>query len=166
VNRRLPNDWFPRDLPAGLEMGQRSLLASSYSFLHCAQSATIRIGNDTGIYQDTFFELGTAARVEIGDYCTLVGAILCVQSNLRIGNYVLIAHEVVITDRESSDSLSVPIGRPITIGDDVWIGMRAIILAGANIGHGSVVGAGAVVTGDVQPMTVVSGNPARIVRRI
>ena len=166
MNRKLPDDWFPRDLPPGLEIGQRSVLASSYSFLHCAQSATIRIGSDTGIYQGTFFELGSAARVEIGDYCTLVGAILRVQSELHIGNYALVAHEVVITDCETIDFLACPTARPITIGDDVWIGMRAIILAGANIGHGAVIGAGAVVTSDVQPMTVVSGNPARIVRRI
>jgi acetyltransferase-like isoleucine patch superfamily enzyme len=164
VKRRLPNDWFPRDLPTNLEIGQRSLLGSSYSFLHCAESATIRVGSDTGIYIGTFFELGAAARVEIGDYCTVVGAILRVQSELRIGNYALIAHEVVITDCETIDSDSKP--RPIMIGDDVWIGMRAIILAGAHIGDGAVIGAGAVVTGDVAPMTVVSGNPARVVHRI
>jgi acetyltransferase-like isoleucine patch superfamily enzyme len=166
MKRRLPDDWFPRELPAGLRMGQRSFLVSSYAFLHSAPSATIRIGSDTGIYHGTFFELGTAARVQIGDYCTLVGAILRVQSDLCIGNYALIAHEVVISDCETIGTAQYPTARPITIDDDVWIGMRAIILAGVTIGRGAVVGAGAVVTDDVPPMTIVSGNPARIVRKI
>jgi acetyltransferase-like isoleucine patch superfamily enzyme len=164
IKRRLPNDWFPRELPAGLRIGQGSFLVSSYAFLHSAPSAAISIGSDTGIYHGTFFELGNAARVQIGDYCTLVGAILCVQSDLCIGNCVLIAHDVVITDCEKIGSAAT--ATPIMIGDDVWIGMRAIILAGVSIGRGAVVGAGAVVTDDVPPMTIVSGNPARIVRKI
>lgn len=53
---------------------------------------------------------------------------------------------------------------PIKICDRVWIGFNAIILKGVTIGEGAVVGAGAVVTRDVEPYTVVAGNPARVVR--
>jgi acetyltransferase-like isoleucine patch superfamily enzyme len=165
VIRGLPEDWFPRDLPASLEMGPRSFLISSYAFLHCAPSAVIRIGSDSGIYHGTFFELGPGARVEVGNFCTLVGAILRVESELQIGNYALIAHEVVITDCEAINEVSAG-ARRITIGDDVWIGMRAIILAGVSIGNGAVIGAGAVVAQDVPPRSIVSGNPARVVRCI
>lgn len=56
--------------------------------------------------------------------------------------------------------------RPIRIGDDVWIGGGAIILAGVTIGDGSVVGAGSVVVRDVPPGRVVVGNPARVVRTL
>lgn len=56
--------------------------------------------------------------------------------------------------------------RPIVIGDDVWIGGGAIVLAGVTIGDRSVIGAGAVVTRDVPSDVVVVGNPARIVRRL
>ena len=56
--------------------------------------------------------------------------------------------------------------RPIVIGDDVWIGGGAIVLAGVTIGHRLVIGAGSVVTKDVPPDVVVVGNPARIVRRL
>ena len=52
------------------------------------------------------------------------------------------------------------------IGDDVWIGAGSIILPGVTIGEGSVVGAGAVVTKDVPPYTVVVGVPARPIKRI
>lgn len=56
--------------------------------------------------------------------------------------------------------------RPIVIGDDVWIGGGAIVLAGITVGDRVVVGAGAVVTKDVPPDVVVVGNPAKIVRRL
>jgi maltose O-acetyltransferase len=57
-------------------------------------------------------------------------------------------------------------GRPITIADGAWIGGGAIVLPGVSIGEEAVVGAGAVVTRDVEPRTVVAGNPARVVRRL
>lgn len=53
---------------------------------------------------------------------------------------------------------------PVTIGNDVWIGGRAIILSGVTIGDGAVVGAGAVVSRDVPPYAIAAGNPARVVR--
>ena len=53
---------------------------------------------------------------------------------------------------------------PVTIGDRVWIGARAIVLKGVEIGDGAVVGAGAIVTRDVAPRSVVAGSPARVVR--
>ena len=56
--------------------------------------------------------------------------------------------------------------RPIVIGDDVWIGGGAIILAGVTVGDRSVIGAGSVVTRDVPSDVVVVGNPAKIVRRL
>ncbi|WP_295165517.1 sugar O-acetyltransferase [uncultured Brevundimonas sp.] len=56
--------------------------------------------------------------------------------------------------------------RPIVIGDDVWIGGGAIVLAGVTIGDRSVIGAGSIVTKDVPSDVVVVGNPAKIVRRL
>lgn len=54
--------------------------------------------------------------------------------------------------------------RPVIIGSDVWIGARATILGGVHIGHGAVIGAGAVVTRDVPAYAIVVGVPARIIR--
>ncbi len=53
---------------------------------------------------------------------------------------------------------------PIVVGDDVWIGNRAMILSGVTIGQGAVIGAGSIVSRDVPPYAVVVGNPARIIR--
>ena len=54
-------------------------------------------------------------------------------------------------------------GGPVVIGDNVWIGFRAIVLPGVTIGNGAVVGAGAVVSKDVPPFTIVVGNPAHAI---
>ena len=54
-------------------------------------------------------------------------------------------------------------GGDVVLGDRVWIGYRAIVLPGVTIGEGAVVGAGAVVTKNVQPNAIVAGNPARMI---
>jgi len=53
---------------------------------------------------------------------------------------------------------------PIVIEDDVWIGSRVNILAGATIGHSSVIGAGSVVTKDIHPYSVAVGVPAKVIK--
>jgi acetyltransferase-like isoleucine patch superfamily enzyme len=55
--------------------------------------------------------------------------------------------------------------QPVKIGNDVWIGANAIIMGGITIGDGSVIGAGAVVTKDVEPYTIVGGVPAKLIRQ-
>ena len=95
------------------------------------------------------------------------GAGIC--RRVCIGKYVLIAHDVSIQGADHRfDVPGTPIcfaGRPempeTVIEDDVWIGHRAIIIAGVRIGRGAVVGAGAVVTKDIEPYAIVGGVPAR-----
>jgi maltose O-acetyltransferase len=55
---------------------------------------------------------------------------------------------------------------PVVIEDDVWLGTNAVVLPGVRVGRGAVVGAGAVVTEDVAPFTVVAGVPARLIRAL
>lgn len=57
-------------------------------------------------------------------------------------------------------------GKPITIGDNVWLGGRSIINPGVTIGDNVVVGSGSVVVRDVPPNVIVAGNPARVVRQL
>jgi len=57
-----------------------------------------------------------------------------------------------------------PMTAPIVIEDHVWIGANAIVLQGVTIGQNSIVAAGAVVTKDVRPNTLVAGNPAQVLR--
>lgn len=60
---------------------------------------------------------------------------------------------------------SLPSRGDTVVGNNVWLGLNAIVLPGVNIGHGAVVGAAAVVTRDVPPFAVIAGNPARVVRK-
>ena len=91
---------------------------------------------------------------------------------ITIGDDVLIGPQVLVvsnnhvwTDRTRSIRSQGLDAAPIHIGDDVWIGGQAVVLAGVSIGAGAVVAAGAVVTEDVEPWTIVAGVPARAVGR-
>ena len=89
------------------------------------------------------------------------------QGGITIGNGVLIGHNVVLSTLNHDPA---PARRawlhpaPIVIGDRVWIGSNATVLPGVTIGDGAIVAAGAVVTKDVAPNTVVAGVPARLLR--
>lgn len=91
------------------------------------------------------------------------------QGGITIGNDALIGHNVVLAtlnhtlNPERRANLE---PAPIHIGDHVWIGSNATVLAGVTIGEGAVVAAGAVVTKDVPARTVVGGVPARVIRTI
>ncbi len=100
-----------------------------------------------------------------------VGRDCCICPRVSIGAYTYMAHEVTILGGDHRyDVPGVPIGfsgrpeMPYTIvEDDVWIGHRAIILAGVTIGRGAIIAAGAVVTKNVPPYAIVGGVPARII---
>lgn len=93
-------------------------------------------------------------------------------SGIEIGNYVQIAPYVTIMSAmHEHERTDIPMyeqkgykSARVVIEDDVWLGLRAIILPGVRIGKGSIVGAGAVVTKDVAPYTVVGGVPARFIK--
>lgn len=82
-----------------------------------------------------------------------------------IGDDVAIAKGVVIRDCDNHSIAGGAADRaPVTIGNHVWIGTNAIILKGVTIGDGAIVAAGAVVTRDVAPNSIVAGVPARVIR--
>jgi len=102
----------------------------------------------------------------IGLHNTVIGPV-------TIGNYVNLAQGITVTalNHNFSDT-SKRIDQqgvsttPVTLGDDIWIGANAVILPGVTIGNHSVVAAGAVVTKDVPPYTLVGGVPARIIKSL
>jgi maltose O-acetyltransferase len=116
---------------------------------------------------------GHGFNIELGNYSGIgVNAMLDGTGGIVIGNNVMIASEVVIlTANHKHDDITIPIMQqgeesvPVIIEDDVWVGMRAIILPGVRIGRSSVIGAGAVVAKDVPPFSIVAGNPAKVVKR-
>ena len=115
--------------------------------------------------------LGKFNDISIGNFTSINEN--CRLRNADIGNDVLIAPEVYILHqghRYLDKSISIRVQgetfyKKTIIEDDVWIGARAIILPGRLIGRGSIVAAGSVVTRDVDPYTIVGGNPAKIIKR-
>jgi acetyltransferase-like isoleucine patch superfamily enzyme len=86
---------------------------------------------------------------------------------ISIGNDCLIGTHVMVMDCDFHrvvDKAWDTTGYPVTIEDRVWLANRSIVLKGVRVGHDSVVAAGAVVTRDVPPRSVVAGKPARVVR--
>jgi acetyltransferase-like isoleucine patch superfamily enzyme len=111
--------------------------------------------------------------VEFGD-CVQFGQRCVVQCDIRFGSHILIAGDVAFVGR--SDHCFDMVGMTIwdsprgiaevtIVEDDVWIGYGAIVLSGHTIGRGSIIAAGAVVTSDVDPYSIVAGVPAKEIAR-
>ncbi len=124
--------------------------------------AGIKIGYGSAIHMGARFydprNISIGEDSIIGEFSMLDG-----RGKLTIGSHVDIASEVMIYNCEHdihSTDFS-PVCEPVVIEDYVFIGPRAIILPGVHIGKGAVVGAGAVVTKDIDPFAIVGGVPAR-----
>jgi acetyltransferase-like isoleucine patch superfamily enzyme len=119
------------------------------------------------VWVDDYRKLSIGSNVSIGK-----SAMLQCIGGITVGNNVMIAHgsQIIsaghrITDAGESMRFSGLDIAPIVIEDDVWIGAGAIVLPGVTIGKGSVVAAGAVVTKDVEPDSIVAGIPAALIRK-
>jgi maltose O-acetyltransferase len=148
VNRvpsyRVRHAWYRRALGIDLHADAGIHLGCYVWFYGPGQirRAGVRIGAHTRVNRD----------------CTLD-----VRGSLRIGDNVSISPEVaILTTQHALDTPGFPPENgAVVIEDHVWIGMRAIILPGTTIGRGAVVAAGAVARGEIPPLTVVAGVPAR-----
>jgi maltose O-acetyltransferase len=126
------------------------------------------IGEGTEIRPPLFVDYG--AHIRIGARCfinfglaALDVAAITIGDDVQIGPYVQLltpTHSVEAEARRDKWEAA----RPITIGDNVWLGGGAIVLPGVTIGDNAMVGAGAVVTKDLPPSVVAVGYPARIIR--
>ncbi len=118
--------------------------------------------------------------VYVGD-----GAIISSWTNVEIGEGTLLAHGAQVFDNDTHPidaagrrahfrailklgprGEAIVGARPVRIGRDCWLGFGAAVMKGVTLGEEAIVAAGAVVTSDVRPRTIVAGNPARMVRRL
>lgn len=164
----LEHDWFGHELPANVSFGEGSWIYSSYAFLHYRSERGVEIGRHTGLYNGTFLELGPSGAARIGDYCSIVGAIIATNGRVIIEDFAFIAHEVVIADGHAPrPPTGVRRGDPsspdVVIGENAWIGARAVILAGVTIGKNAIVGAASIVDRDVPENAIVGGNLAAVI---
>lgn len=155
IGRRMPGS------DSRFSFGSRSFRA------FCARLMLRRCGKDVNIERGARFscDLSLGDRSGLGVNCSI-------PPQVTIGADVMMGPEcMMFTSNHTISELSVPMDRqgfdpprPIVIEDDVWIGARVIILPGVRVGRGSVIGAGSVVTRDVEPYSIVAGNPARLIR--
>lgn len=172
VGRRVTGDWFDADLPANVDLHEDAYLFSAYAFNHyrSERACGVRVGEGTGLYDGTMFELGPDGSVEIGRYGILNGPVFAADARIVLGSYCYLSYEVFLTDRpcpvpgaQTSSTRSSRDEPVIVLGDDCWVGLRSVLLPGAHLGNGVIVGAGTVVDFPVPDYAVVAGSPARIV---
>ena len=154
-------------------------------------SVCVEIGDNCILKNKIIFETDSGF-VRIGNGCFIGGSRIISASSVEIGNWVTMAWGITIYDhnshsldyRERINDQKQQLAdwgsgnfiknknwadvnkKPIKIGDYVWIGFDAVILKGVTIGDGAIIGARSVVTHDVEPWTVVAGNPAQVVKRL
>ena len=122
-----------------------------------------KCGKNVIVKKNAYF--GKGIGISIGDN-SQIGAYT------KIGADVILAPDVIIwTISHAFDRTDIPINQqgateiqPVIIGDDVWIGQRAIIKPGVTVGNHAIIGAGSIVTKDIPEWAIVAGNPARIIK--
>jgi acetyltransferase-like isoleucine patch superfamily enzyme len=146
-------------------------MANYYNTNHVRPRRLIKVGTSSAISPDVIFS--NPERISIGDKVRIgsrthlwAGPTL---GRIVIGNHVLIGPDVLITaasyrfDDGSPVTDQVMDEGDITIGDDVWLGAKVVILPGVKIGSGAVIGASAVVNRDIPDFAIAVGIPAKIV---
>ena len=110
-----------------------------------------------------------AENITVGDNASL-GAFVQMwgEGGIQIGNRVMIGSHTAITslthDYRAECMQKTLLRRRVVIGDDVWIGAHCVVMPGITVGKGAVVGAGSIVTKDVEPYSIVVGDPARLLK--
>jgi len=115
---------------------------------------------------------GPGGTLEVGERTFInFGTSIVAHQHIRIGRHCLIGPFCNLTDNsyhrlEPERRYETPPSAPILIGDNVWLGIRTMVLPGVTIGADSVVGAGSVVTHDIPPRSLAAGVPARVIRSL
>lgn len=131
------------------------------------------IGNRTCLWPDV--KLSLVATPGHGTPIIKIGAFSSIGDRAQIhcgklvsiGDHVLISWDVNIIEFDyHAPGGGIPEPKPIVIEDEVWVGARCIITKGVTIGKGAILAAGAVVTKDVPPYTLVAGNPAKPIKNV
>lgn len=105
--------------------------------------------------------VGSRAKLDIGDFCSIAdGVKFIIGESHDMKNFSTFPFKAFFGDCDEPDTKT----GSISVGNDVWLGCRSIILPGVTIGQGAVIGAGAVVCNDVPPYAVVGGVPASVIK--
>ena len=130
------------------------------------RNATIKVNGDFSIGAGSDIRIFDGGKLELDSgYINGYSQIVCAK-NIKIGKDVAIAREVIIRDTDAHDILGENHKKvkPVEIGNQVWIGAKAMILKGVKIGNGAIIAAGAIVTKDVPANSMVAGVPAKVIK--
>ncbi len=187
--RRVESDWWQHPIPPNVfwEEGLYLETAQMFRFMRSKVERAVELGRHVSCYAGVSFALGERGSCKIGDFTLLNGALIMADERIEIGSHCLISWNVGIADSDFHpidaaqrriDTLALApyydkrpprpalTTAPVIIGDNVWIGMNAVILKGVHIGDNAIVAAGAVVSRSVPANVVVAGNPAVIVKQL
>lgn len=151
-------------------IGENSMVGCTFIFE--SDSGEIEIGNNTFINSAT--NLISKNKIKIGHHVTIAWGCTIYDHNSHSLDYKERQNDIQRQNLDyrnghdfcySKDWNTVK-SNPITIEDNVWIGFDCVILSGVTIGEGAIVGARSVVRDNVEPWTVVAGNPAKVIKRI
>jgi len=181
----LDGSWDLTTLPPNVRLGRDCVVErkDSFSRLRSERDPGVVLGDRVHVSTWTEFSVEPSGCVAVGDDSVLVGAIFMCAGDILLGRRVLVSYQVTIADCDfhptdpalrRADAVAIApegdraqrpplVTRPVTIGDDVHIGIGALVLKGVTIGEGAQILPGAVVTHDVPAGAVVAGNPARVV---
>ena len=134
--------------PKNISIGQGVVIKGGAHICPCNEKSTIDIGARTTVGFHTF--IYSSSQISVGEDCMIAPYVYLVDSNHGISKDVPM-------NQQPNDS------KPITIGNDVWIGAKTVILAGVSIGDGAVIAAGSVVTKNVDAYQIVGGVPAKVI---
>lgn len=158
--------WYRLRYPR-LEMGEGVLFIGR---LRLKAGTRLVLGDRVRVRSEVIVNGG--GTVTVGTDTLLNGCWLGARQSVSVGRWCLISdcnvsdndfHNLLPGDRHGP--LSPKAVSPVVIGDNVWVGARAIVLKGSNIGSDSVIGSGAVIRGVVSEGVVMAGNPAEVVRK-
>lgn len=150
----------------GMSIGAKTHIGTR-TVVHRPGSVTL--GSRVELEHDVFIKVA-AGSLRIGDF-TFVGrgCQFDIVESVFVGDHTLLAPGVFVTDHTHNHKAGALLDQqgersaPVKIGSDVWIGAHAVVLLGVTIGDGAIVGAGAVVTKDIEPYGIVAGVPARVI---
>lgn len=145
-------------------------------------NGSIELGNSVSVnsfpdgepYKVCLYAYFPTSRITVGNSCNLNGTVIYCRKSVTIGDYCMFGPGVVILDNNSHntsiDALERRTGEikeaPVVLEDNVWVGMRSIIMKGVRIGRNSIITPNSVVVRDVEPNSVYGGNPAALIKTL
>lgn len=147
------------------------------SIISVSDGGTVIIGNSCSLAQNVILNASGSNQIVLGEDTTFYGNVL-ISGAVQVGKGVLFANNINVLSSTHCINGRKPIREldkeyikehgslptyPISIGDNCWIGLNAVILPGTKIGHGCVVAAGAIVRGEFPDFSIIGGVPAKII---